>query len=211
MSLAVHHGSWTPRAPTSRSWWSLHRHRAVLWQTYVALQAPPPGSSRTAACARGFFRSRGAYLVCFTRFAKAARRFPSEGSPVRRPSHDQVAFRRIQISRCHVTDFAVTSPAEYPPRFFRLNLSGFGAPSHPRSAVTRASGVTVSLGLARTFVARLAAPQDVRRVMRLIDVCFPSHSLRAPAHRAIPSLFLLAEVDSEGRRFTSPYAASVDL
>jgi hypothetical protein len=143
MNLAVHLGSWTPRAPTSRSWWSLHRHRAVLWQTHVALQAPPPGSSRSAACARGFFRSRGAYLVCFTRLAKVAHRFPSEGSPVRRPSHDQVAFRRIQISRCHVTDFAATSPAEYPPRFFELNwlrLRRTFSPSFCRHPCQRRNG-----------------------------------------------------------------------
>jgi hypothetical protein len=85
------------------------------------------------------------------------------------------------------------------PRSFRhasseLISRDLSAPFHLRSSVTRTSGVAASLGLSADSSVCLAARQREGREMRPTDVCFPTHSLRAPALRAFP-----ARVVSRGR------------
>jgi hypothetical protein len=78
------------------------------------------------------------------------------------------------------------------PRSFRhasseLISRDLSAPFHLRSSVTRTSGVAASLGLSADSSVCLAARRGEGREMRPTDVCFPTHSLRAPAPRAFPA------------------------
>jgi hypothetical protein len=82
---------------------------------------------------------------------------------------------------------------------------GFLAPFHLRSTVhphQRRGGFVPASAVPS---ACLAAPRDDEREMRPTDVCFPTHSLRAPAPRA----FLGSSIETLGsRRFTTPRIAS---
>jgi len=82
---------------------------------------------------------------------------------------------------------------------------GFLAPFHLRSTVhphQRRGGFVLASAVPS---ACLAAPRDDEREMRPTDVCFPTHSLRAPAPRA----FLGSSSEALGsRRFTTPRIAS---
>lgn len=82
--------------------------------------------------------------------------------------------------------FAVAPPTEYPSRFIRKEFTRLRrtvSPSLHRHPCQRRNSLVQASAHAPVC---LAAPRDLRRVMRPTDVCFPSHSLRAPTHRAFP-------------------------
>jgi hypothetical protein len=124
------------RFDRSRSWWSLDRLAAILWHPQSRTRHRLAGSSRTAACAPSFARSRETRLACFTWLAKALRRFPVKGTPVRRPTLDQGAFCRARTPRCHVPDFAVTPPSQLASRLIgtRTRVQRTFSPSEEPSA-----------------------------------------------------------------------------
>jgi hypothetical protein len=113
---------------------------------------------------------------------------------LRGPQTTRVPSVVYETSWCRVQTFANTPPAKLPSRVIGLISRDLSAPFHLRSSVTRTSGVAASLGLSADSSVCLAARQREGREMRPTDVCFPTHSLRAPALRAFP-----ARVVSRGR------------